>query len=262
MTSGLTCWWPTGVGVIALACAAALGCRSGPAPGPYEPFERVPVEAWPSLEDDLEVDGLLAACADALVYYDRVDLPLDEATDLSPLSKGLSGLEAEAERDMRGEGYEADQVQKGLELLVQEKDGDREVKLEAAYGIAQDAGALKEAVKEARSLLASNGTPYEGGMVLRMISLVSRAPVTHFQVTEVPKAEKDAESARKGNRRVFLDEKAGAREVPVYDRSRLTHGHRLEGPALVESDQTTVLVPEGWSLTVDAYNNAVLEEGA
>ena len=196
------------------------------------------------------------------VYYDRIDLPLDEATDLSPLSQSLAGLEAEAQRDMRGEGYEAAQVQKSLELLVQEKDGDREVKVDAAYGIAQEAGALKEAVDRARSLLSSNGRPYDGELMLRMISLVSRAPVTHFQVTEVPEADTDAGSARKGSRKVFLDEKAGARDVPVYDRSRLTRGHSLDGPALVESDQTTVLVPDGWTLTVDAYNNAVLEEGA
>jgi N-methylhydantoinase A/oxoprolinase/acetone carboxylase beta subunit len=46
----------------------------------------------------------------------------------------------------------------------------------------------------------------------------------------------------------------------VYDRSLLTHGHRLSGPALVESEQTTVLVSEGWRMTVDKFNNAVLEE--
>jgi hypothetical protein len=29
----------------------------------------------------------------------------------------------------------------------------------------------------------------------------------------------------------------------------------------VESDQTTVLLQEGWHLSMDAYNNALLEEG-
>jgi hypothetical protein len=27
----------------------------------------------------------------------------------------------------------------------------------------------------------------------------------------------------------------------------------------VESNQTTILVPEGWSLAIDAYDNALLE---
>ena len=41
----------------------------------------------------------------------------------------------------------------------------------------------------------------------------------------------------------------------------LTHGHRLAGPALVESEQTTILVAAGWHMTVDKFNNAVLGGG-
>ncbi len=195
------------------------------------------------------------------VYYDRVDLPLDASTDLSLLGERLAGLEQEAARDMRGEGYDAGQVQKALELLVQETEGDREVKLEVPYGLHQDSAALEEAVARARNLLATNGRPYEGELMLSMISLASRAPATHFEVREVPRTGTDAETARKGSRTAFLDAEAGHRDVPVYDRGRLTHGHRLQGPALVDSEQTTVLVAEGWTLSVDAYNNAVLEEG-
>lgn len=193
------------------------------------------------------------------LYYDRLDLPLDESTDLSALAESLRELEQESERDMRGEGYDAGQVKQSLELFVREADGDREVKLEVPYELPGDPVALAD---QARSLLTSNGRPYDGDMVLSMISLVSRAPVTHFSVNEVPKAETDAETALKHSRMVFLGEKAEAVNVPVYDRDRLTHGHRLEGPALVESPQTTVLVQEGWRLTVDGYQNAVLEEGA
>jgi len=195
------------------------------------------------------------------IYYDRVDLPLEAGVDSAPLVESLAGLEQEAERDMRGEGYEAGQVERSLELMVREADGDREVKFEVPYDLPGRSEALEEAEGLARSLLAADGRPHEGRLVLNMISLVSRAPATHFEVTEVPKAETDAQAARKGSREVFLDAKAGARELPVYDRGRLTRGHRLEGPALVDSEQTTVLVSAGWTLTVDKFNNAVLEEG-
>ena len=195
------------------------------------------------------------------IYYDRVDLPLEAGVDSAPLLESLAGLEQEAERDMRGEGYAAGQVERSLELLVREADGDREVKFEVPYDLPGRSEALEEAEGLARSLLAADGRPCEGRLVLNMISLVSRAPATHFEVNEVPKAETDAQAARKGSREVFLDAKVGARELPVYDRGRLTRGHRLEGPALVDSEQTTVLVPAGWTLTVDKFNNAVLEKG-
>jgi N-methylhydantoinase A len=84
----------------------------------------------------------------------------------------------------------------------------------------------------------------------------------HYAVEKIPKAGTDANEAKKGSRMVLMDAADGLREVPVFDRDLLTHGHRLKGPVLVESEQTTVLVQEGWGLTVDAYNNAVLEEGA
>jgi N-methylhydantoinase A/acetophenone carboxylase len=195
------------------------------------------------------------------VYYDRVDLPLSTSTELDPLRASLAGLEQEADRDMRGEGYEPGQVEKSLELLVREADGGREVKFEVPYDLPGRPEALKEAARQARSLLATNGRPYEGPLVLNMISLVSRAPATQFEVSEVPEVETDAAAARKGSREVFMDAAEGTRELPVYDRGRLTRGHRLDGPALVDSEQTTVLVPPGWTLSVDRFNNAVLEEG-
>jgi len=79
-------------------------------------------------------------------------------------------------------------------------------------------------------------------------------------VKEVPLSGGEAKAAIKSLRSVFLDAEKGSQEIPVYDRSLLTHGHRLQGPALVESEQTTVLVSGGWQMRVDKFNNAVLEE--
>jgi N-methylhydantoinase A/acetophenone carboxylase len=195
------------------------------------------------------------------VYYDRLDLPLDKDTDFGPLAEGLQKLEQEAARDMRGEGYGAEEVRHSLELFVQEKAGDREVRLEVPYDFFKTTESLGQTLDRARSMMSDNGTPYKGNMTLSLISLVAQAPVTHYTVTEVPKSETGADCAQKGSRRVFLDASKGGQDIPVYDRALLLHGHRIDGPAIVESDQTTVLVPQGWTLSVDVYNNAVLEEG-
>jgi N-methylhydantoinase A/oxoprolinase/acetone carboxylase beta subunit len=45
----------------------------------------------------------------------------------------------------------------------------------------------------------------------------------------------------------------------VYDREQLAPGATLSGPALVEGLDTTIVVPEGFTLTVDEYATAVLE---
>jgi N-methylhydantoinase A/oxoprolinase/acetone carboxylase beta subunit len=48
----------------------------------------------------------------------------------------------------------------------------------------------------------------------------------------------------------------------VYDRDRLPSGARLEGPALVEALDTTIVVPEEFSLSVDEFGTTVLERAS
>lgn len=48
------------------------------------------------------------------------------------------------------------------------------------------------------------------------------------------------------------------REVAVYQRDGLTAAAIIEGPAIVEQMDSTLLVPDGWNGTVDAANNVIL----
>jgi N-methylhydantoinase A/acetophenone carboxylase len=69
----------------------------------------------------------------------------------------------------------------------------------------------------------------------------------------------DPEEGRKGARPVLWS--SGERVVtPVFDRSRLRPGHRIPGPALIESEDTICAVPEGWVYVMDRYWNGMLEK--
>jgi N-methylhydantoinase A/oxoprolinase/acetone carboxylase beta subunit len=65
-----------------------------------------------------------------------------------------------------------------------------------------------------------------------------------------------AGEARKGERDAWFG--GGFVATPVYDEARLGPGARLDGPAIVESPFTTVVVPPGASLTVDPHRNLVI----
>ena len=68
-----------------------------------------------------------------------------------------------------------------------------------------------------------------------------------------------ASSARKGARRAY-DAKAGAMtEWPVYDRYALHPGTTVDGPALIEERESTVVVGAGDRVSVDARFNLVAE---
>jgi N-methylhydantoinase A len=52
----------------------------------------------------------------------------------------------------------------------------------------------------------------------------------------------------------------GQKRLPRYDRSRLSTGCRLDGPALVEDESSTVLVHPGQRCRADEFGNLVIEE--
>jgi N-methylhydantoinase A len=48
-------------------------------------------------------------------------------------------------------------------------------------------------------------------------------------------------------------------EAAVYHRHDLRAGQHLDGPAIVEQEDTTTLVPAGFRATVDPFGNLVIE---
>lgn len=60
-----------------------------------------------------------------------------------------------------------------------------------------------------------------------------------------------------GHRPVWFDADASV-ETPVYDRTDLPAGLKLEGPAVVEQVDSTVLIPPGTKAEVDRYLNIII----
>jgi N-methylhydantoinase A len=60
----------------------------------------------------------------------------------------------------------------------------------------------------------------------------------------------------KEKRMVFFHE---FMKTPVYRRESLGYGDRLEGPAVIEEMESTLLLPPDWFLQVDAFGNMMVE---
>jgi N-methylhydantoinase A len=59
--------------------------------------------------------------------------------------------------------------------------------------------------------------------------------------------------------KILLPERKAPLEAAVYDRAAMKAGDTLDGPAIVEQDDTTTLITPGWCGRVDAHGNLVLE---
>ncbi len=65
--------------------------------------------------------------------------------------------------------------------------------------------------------------------------------------------------ARVARRPVYFDEVGDFVDTAVFDRTKLTSGVELEGPAIVEQMDSTVVIPQGATGKVDQHLNLVVE---
>ncbi len=96
-----------------------------------------------------------------------------------------------------------------------------------------------------------------------MLNLILRATVDHPKpkLPTYPKAREAPEpEALKGQRDAYWTEYGEFRPTPVYDAKALKHGNFIHGPAIVEAEDTTIVLPPIFRLSVDKYHNFILEK--
>ncbi|MDR5698769.1 hydantoinase/oxoprolinase family protein [Agromyces aerolatus] len=91
--------------------------------------------------------------------------------------------------------------------------------------------------------------------------LEAAGSAAHVDVQRDELSPSDPSTAVVATRSTCFDPAVGYVDTPVYDRSKLTPGDVITGPAIVEQmDTTTVLLPSD-TCRVDAYRNLVVEIG-
>jgi N-methylhydantoinase A/oxoprolinase/acetone carboxylase beta subunit len=188
-----------------------------------------------------------SAISDVVHAYERgVELRWSRqaAASLQPL---VEELLTEAERDLRGEGFDPAAATYTWELdLGASEDEVSTVRVPQVH--AQARGAL-DALDDA---VARAGKGGEGVLALR---LLTRFPVGSHGVT---RREDRVAALPASTRDVRFD--AGARQaVAVHRWEGMNPGDVVDGPAVINGATLTCPVPPAWRLTVDEYGNARLQ---
>ncbi len=156
------------------------------------------------------------------------ELPLD-----GDAAGALTSLRERAALDTAGEGFDPEQLSYRLEVDTADG-GARHLELNSDWSGA--------------------GEVASGGRAARLRATVA---IPHASVVRGAAGGK-VEAALKGRRTVHYPE--GAHEASVYDRDRLPAGARIEGPALVEAVDATIVVPTGTHFLVDEYGTGIIED--
>ena len=94
------------------------------------------------------------------------------------------------------------------------------------------------------------------------IEVVSWRVIAHGPSPDLvlPKAKAGGPGAAlKGSRGAYLPEVKQLVDVPVFDRYALSVGDLLEGPAIIEERESTVVVNGSSRIQVDEFNNLIID---
>ena len=85
------------------------------------------------------------------------------------------------------------------------------------------------------------------------------------QVSELRDLYKDAIERRLEQKRLtreaYWTEYGAFRITPVYEAKLLKHGNSINGEAIIEAEDTTIVLAPGYRLSVDKYLNFIIEKG-
>jgi N-methylhydantoinase A/oxoprolinase/acetone carboxylase beta subunit len=182
--------------------------------------------------------------------------------DYDGFNSVVDGLRELARRDFAGEGFDPDQVRPALELDMK-FGGQLNVKRVASPVLrvfSEDDmraiyAAFEREFSEAYSPLGLNP---EAGVEIEAFILKASLPQLHHERPVAPARGADAAGAITGRREALFSAEQGWVQVPVYEMERLAPGNQFPGPALIDSDDTTVVVAPGWSCSVDERSGIVL----
>ncbi|MFI5623404.1 hydantoinase/oxoprolinase family protein [Nocardioides sp. NPDC051685] len=121
-----------------------------------------------------------------------------------------------------------------------------------------DVPALQRRFTEVYERTYGKGTAWPIPPQMLNCTVTARGRLPHPQIKQALLDPRSPDEMVKHRREVFLPAERRRVEIPVYDEALFTHGSQIEGPALVESIDTTLLVPSGVVAERDELMNFVL----
>jgi N-methylhydantoinase A/acetophenone carboxylase len=115
---------------------------------------------------------------------------------------------------------------------------------------------FEQEFSEAFSPLAVN---VPGGVYIETFVLKAAIPGQQLELERHPLEGPESAHAQKGSRKAFWPEQRTWIETPVFDLGALKPGNRVAGPALLESEYTTVVLPPGKQLRVDEFGIGIMQ---
>ncbi|MDO8785088.1 MAG: hydantoinase/oxoprolinase family protein [Syntrophales bacterium] len=171
-------------------------------------------------------------------------------------------LEQKVDTDMKTEGFKKEDVSKRYEILARYGGQLWEIrcpiKVNRISSIEDLRGVIQDFEEEYLKVYTREAMVPRGGVEIVSIAIVASAPTLKPILVKRDWVGPDAKAALKGERDVYFDGKW--ERTSIYEMESLKVGNLIEGPAIVEGVDTTVVIPKDRKITMDEYLNLIMEE--
>lgn len=178
--------------------------------------------------------------------------------DLATLPAILSAMEEECRALLVEEGIEPAEVQLSRQLDMSYVGQSYQLRIQAPDRFSpDDVAALIEAFHGRHAEAYGFANEGEPSQVVN-VRVLAIGPVERPIMETLDPASTPIDRAINGHRKVYF---GGGRwvDTPIYDRRRLLAGDRFEGPAIIEQMDTTIVIPQGTSVAVEASGSLLLD---
>jgi N-methylhydantoinase A/oxoprolinase/acetone carboxylase beta subunit len=186
------------------------------------------------------------------------------AEDFDGYNRAVEKLIEQAKQDLVADGLHVDAAGYVLELDML-YGGQFHVKrtlspkllLHSAADVLAVCAAFEKEFSEAFSPFVVNP---EGGVFIESFILKAIVPTKKIELPRLKLAGSNPGAAGKGERLVFWSEAGGFQPTPIFAYELLHPGNVVEGPAVVEGEYTTLVVPPSMRFSMDDRSLGILEK--
>ena len=206
--------------------------------------------------------ALGAASADILHVYEQADIQ-SSPFDLALINRHQQSLAQQASQRLDKDGIARKRRRYAFSIDIRHKGQINEVEV-LLPEVGQDGllgslafSSLHERFYARYEQLYGRGSSYrDARLELVTLRLRASAATPRPQLHEAPVLKRAIpQRARRPAREIFWADLKRTRETPIFDGAMLLPGNRIQGPAVVETTDTTVALHPKRTLTVDAFGN-------
>jgi len=188
------------------------------------------------------------------------------STEYDSFNQTVEKLVEQAQRDLQGDGLDLNQASYVLELDML-YGGQFHVKRALSPRLALHGPADVQAICDAFEKEFSEAfSPFvvnpEGGVFIESFILKAIVPVRKIELPKLPLEGRDPAAAKKGQRPAYWPQLRDFSATPVYSYESLRPGNVVEGPAIVEGEYTTLVVPPSMRFSIDERSLGILEHSS